>query len=90
MGECIHLISILRSSPICVRLGSLFEDNQSLIEIDWQYDIDQLKNQIRDLQERLEISENHSNFEPDIHQSSKKVTSVVFEAFDRGSWCECE
>ena len=43
LEECVKIVSSLKCSPICVRLGDLYAEDEPLPERDYEYEINELK-----------------------------------------------
>ena len=50
--ECVKIISSLKCSPICVRLSDLHNENEKQPEIDYEYEINKLKQEIEELKKQ--------------------------------------
>ena len=51
--ECVQIVSSLNCSPICVRLGELYEENENQPEIDYEQEIIKLKQEIEKLEQQI-------------------------------------
>ena len=52
-NECVKIVSSLNCSPICVRLGELYEENENQPEIDYEQEIIKLKQEIEKLEQQI-------------------------------------
>jgi hypothetical protein len=100
--ECVQIVSSLKSSPICVRLGDLYAENEMMPERDYEHEILKLEQEIEELKKQRRtifkpVTQRPSDFEDDIHKAAGKgkLTSVQYlieqcqidvEAKDKKGW----
>ena len=70
LSECIRVISKLENSKICVRIGELYSEEATLVERDYDGDINQLQEKIKELEERGQVPRD-DELDLDIFQASE-------------------
>jgi hypothetical protein len=75
LEECIKIVSSLKCSPVCIRLGELYREELNKPEIDYEYEIIQLKKEIEKLNKQKPavfkpIPKEPIFFESDIHKAA--------------------
>jgi pyrrolidone-carboxylate peptidase len=85
LEECIKIVSSLKCSPICVRLGELFTENEMQPEIDYEHEIFKLKKEIEELKQQKRtifrpVTKKPFDFVKNIHKAASegKLTSVQY------------
>ena len=80
--ECVKIISSLKCSSVCVRLGDLYTERESFPERDYQYELEQ---EIKGLKQKIRtnfepVTEKPADFESNIHKAAEegKLTSVQY------------
>jgi hypothetical protein len=85
--ECVKIVSSLKCSPVCVRLGELHEEYEGLVERDYEDEISKLKQEIEELKLKQSkrtvfepVTEKPSDFESSIHLAATKgkLSSIQF------------
>jgi hypothetical protein len=78
--ECIKIISSLKCSPVCVRLGDLHAEDTKQPEIDYEHTISKLEKEIEQLKKQKKTIYKPSDFVNDIHEAARqgKLTSVQY------------
>jgi hypothetical protein len=83
--ECVRIVSSLKCSPVCVRLGDLYKENENQPEFDYEHEIFWLKKEIEELKQQRRtifkpVTEKPSDFESDIYVAARKgkLTSVQY------------
>jgi surface protein len=74
--ECVKIISSLKSSPICVRLGDLYEENEKMPEIDYEHEMSKLKQEIEEHKQQKEA-------EAEIKTKSQHIYYRINEDFKK-------
>ena len=81
--ECIKIISMFDKCSFCKRTGELFKDMEKTLNIDYEYEIEKLKNEIDTLKhktKRRSIILKPTDYEENIHKASEegKLTSIQY------------
>jgi ankyrin repeat protein len=84
-NECVKIVSSLNCSPICVKLGDLYTEDDKLPERDYEHEIEELKKEIEKLKKKKEtnfkpVTKKPFFFESDIYKAvaEGKLTSVQY------------
>ena len=80
LEECIKILSMFKQCRICQRVYELFNENESLLERDYEHENEELKNDIKKLQSKgkaqntlfHQLTEKNSELESDICTASKE------------------
>ena len=79
--ECIKILSSLINVPICLKLGELYKQTkEDVIEIDWDYELKEKEQKIRELEYKLIEYKEPDDFEGDIFKAVEKnnIKSVKY------------
>jgi hypothetical protein len=83
--ECVKIISCLKCSPVCVRLGSLFKENDVHRVREYKHELFRLKQKFQILKQQKStifksVTEKPYDFESNIHMAANegKITSIQY------------
>jgi hypothetical protein len=76
LKECVKIVSSLKSSSVCARLGDLYAENECTAERDYEHEIFELKKEIEELKP---VTAEPSDFERNIHTAAAKKKKKTYE-----------
>ena len=81
LSSLIKIISQLTHSPLCVLLGKLYNEEQSQVVVDYEYQYNQAKKEIKKLKQEINVYENEKNphFDP-IKEKPSDYEKDIFAA----------
>ena len=88
LEECIKILSEFKRCPLCQQTCKLFKERDNLVDVDYEYEINELKKKIKELQDKIyeketpfpPVTEEPFDFESNIHLATRhgKLTSVQY------------
>ena len=84
LEECVKIISSLKCSPVCVRLGDLYEENEKQPEIDYEHEIFKLKQKIEEQQKEIDElkQQNEALFRQANMYDFQQGINIIIEPYD--------
>jgi hypothetical protein len=85
LKECVQIVSSLTCSQVCVTLGKLYKDNESMVERDYSSEVLELRKEIEELKSQKRtifepVTEQPSDFEANIYKAAEegKLSSIQY------------